>query len=146
MNQSQKGLAQLLISRRNTATWFEVIAEPFHFLASLVEGCIIVERGSTMALGRYHRHDVRRDELLSDAIAVLPLVHHRMGQRMLRRPLREHGLTDRTLMTVPRREDESAARAFSATAGMDVGRQAAPRAAQSLCGLATVFFNAPAAC
>jgi hypothetical protein len=29
---------------------------------------------------------------------------------------------------------------------MDFGRQAAPRAAQSLCGLATVFFNAPAAC
>lgn len=87
-----------------------------------------------------------RDELLADAITVIPLVHDRMGQRRLRRHLREHGLKDRTLMTVPRREDEGDARAFIATAGMDFGRQAAPRAAQSLCGVATVFFNAPAAC
>ena len=33
MNQSQKGLAQLLIPRRNTAKLFEVIEEPFHLLA-----------------------------------------------------------------------------------------------------------------
>src|SRR5262249_52406835 len=105
MNQSQKGLAQFLIPRRNTATLFEVIEEPFHLLASLVEGFIIVERCSTIALGRYHRHDVLRDELLSDAITVIPPVHYRMGQRMLRRHLREHGLKDRTLLTVPRRED-----------------------------------------
>ena len=87
-----------------------------------------------------------RNAVLSDAIAVVPLVHYRMGQRMLRRHLREHGLKDRTLMTMPRREDEGDASAFIATAGMDFGRQAAPRAAQSLGGLATVFFNAPAAC
>src|SRR5215475_2558288 len=105
MNQSQKGLAQFLIPRRNTATLFEVIEEPFHLLASLVEGFIIVERCSTIALWRYHRHDVLRDELLSDAIPVIPLVHYRMGQRMLRRHLRAHGLKDRTLLTVPRRED-----------------------------------------
>ncbi len=93
-----------------------------------------------MALWRDHRHDVLRDELLSDAIAVIPLVHDRMSQRLLRRHLREHGLKDRTRMTVPRREDEGDASAFIATAGMDFGRQAAPRAAQSLGGLATVFF------
>ena len=146
MHQSQKGLAQFLIPRRNTATLFEVIEEPFPLLASLVEGCIIVERGSTMALWRYHRHDVMRNEVLSDAIAVVPLVHDRMGQRLRRRHLREHGLKDRTLMPMPRREDEGDASAFIATAGMDCGRQAAPRAAQSLGGLATVFFHAPAAC
>lgn len=33
MNQSQKGLAQFLIPRRNTAKLFEVIEEPFHLLA-----------------------------------------------------------------------------------------------------------------
>ena len=33
MNQSQKGLAQFLISGRNTAKLFEVIEEPFHLLA-----------------------------------------------------------------------------------------------------------------
>ena len=33
MNQSQKGLAQFLISCRNTAKWFEVIEKPFHLLA-----------------------------------------------------------------------------------------------------------------
>jgi len=99
-----------------------------------------------MALWRYHRHDVLRHEWLSDAIAVIPLVHNRMGQRRLRRHLREHGLKDRTLMTVPRREDYGDASAFIATAGMDFGGPAAPRAAQSLGGVATVFFNAPAAC
>jgi hypothetical protein len=146
MNQSQKGLAQFLISRRNTAKLFEVIEEPFHLLTQLVEGFIIVARCSTIALWRYHRHDVLRDELLSDAIAVIPLVHNRMGQRRLRRHLREHGLKDRTLMTVPCGQDDRDARAFIATAGMDFGGPAAPRAAQSLCGVAAVFFNAPAAC
>jgi len=80
------------------------------------------------------------EEVLSDVITVIGLIHNGMGQRWLWRHLREHGLKDRTLMTMPRREDEGDARAFIATAGMDVGRQAAPRAAQSLCGLATVFF------
>jgi hypothetical protein len=74
-----------------------------------------------MALWRYHRHDVLRDEWLSEAIAVLPRVHHRMGQRRLRRHLRAHGRQDRTLMTVPRREDYGDARACLATAGMDLG-------------------------
>ena len=87
-----------------------------------------------------------RNELLSDAIAVIPLVHNRMGQRWLWRHLGEHRLKDWTLMTVACRENYGDARAFIATAGMDFGRQATPRAAQSLCGLPAVFFNAPAAC
>ena len=140
MNQRQKGLAQLLISCRNTAKLFEVIEEPVHLLASLVEGFIIVERGSTMALGRYHRHDVLRNELLSDAIAVIPLVPQRLGQRWLWWHLGEHRRKDGTLMTVACREDYGDARAFIATAGMDFGGQAAARAAQSLCGVPAVFF------
>jgi hypothetical protein len=146
MNQSQKGLAQLLISRRHTAKWFEVIEEPCHLLAERVEGFLSGERGSPIALGRSHRHEVMRDELRSDALAVLPLVPHRLGQRMLRRHLRAHGLQDRTLRTVPRRADEGDARACIAPAGRDGGGPAAPRAAQSLCGWAAVFLNAPAAC
>jgi hypothetical protein len=47
MHQSQKGLAQFLIARRNMATLFEGIAAPFHLLASRVEGLVSVERGST---------------------------------------------------------------------------------------------------
>src|SRR5215831_1677369 len=140
MNQSQKGLAQFLISCRNTAKLFEVIEKPFHLLASLVEGFIIVERDSTIALGRYHRHDVMRHELLSDAIAVLPLVHHGMGQRWLWRHLGEHRLKDGTLMTVACREDSSDTRTFIATAGMDFGGPAAPRAAQNLGGVPAVVF------
>ncbi len=69
-----------------------------------------------------------------------------MRQWRLGRHLRQHGLKDRTLMTVPGREDYGDAGAFIATARMDFGGEAAPRAAQSLCGVATVFFNAPAAC
>ena len=49
-------------------------------------------------------------------------------------------------MTLPCRQDDRDAGAFIATAGMDFGGQAAPRAAQSLCGVPAVFFNAPAAC
>jgi hypothetical protein len=41
---------------------------------------------------------------------------------------------------VPCRQDDRNAGACIAIAGMDGGRQAAPRAAQSLCGLASVFF------
>jgi hypothetical protein len=93
-----------------------------------------------MALGRSHRHDGRCDALLADASAVLPLVPHRRGQRLLRRPLRAHGRTDRRRMTVPRREDAGDARACIATAGLDVARPAAPRAAPSRGGVAAVFF------
>jgi len=99
-----------------------------------------------MALGRYHRHDVMRHALRSDAIAVISLVHHRLGQRWLWRPLGEHRRKDGTRMTVACREDDGDTRACIATAGMACGGPAAPRAAQSLCGVAAVLFNAPAAC
>jgi hypothetical protein len=146
MNKCQKGLAQFLIPCRNTAKLFELIEEPFHLLAYLVEGCIIVARGAPIALGRYHWHDVPRDQVLSDAIAIIPFVHNCMGQNGLRRHLRAHGLKDRTLMTVPGRQDDGNASAFIAAPRVDFGGQAAPRAAQSLCGWTAVFFNAPAAC
>ena len=81
-----------------------------------------------------------RDEGLSEVITVIPLVHNGMGQRRPRRHLGKHGLKDGTFMTVPCCQDERNAGAFIATAGMDFGRQAAPRAAQSLCGVPTVFF------
>src|SRR5262249_46618765 len=118
----------------------------FHLLASLGEGFLIVERDSTIALGRYHRHDVMRHERRSAASAVIALVPNRMGQRWLWRHLGEHRLNDGTLMTVARRKDDGDTRACMATASMDGGGPAAPRAAQSLCGVAAVFFNAPAAC
>jgi len=86
-----------------------------------------------------------RDEVLSEVIPVLPLGHNGMGQRRPRRPLGKHGLQDGTFLTVPCCQDDRNAGAFIATAGMDFGRQAAPRAAQSLRGLPAVFFNAPAA-
>jgi hypothetical protein len=87
-----------------------------------------------------------RDEVLSDAITVIPLVHNGMAQRLPRRPLRKHGLKDGPCMTLPGRQDDRNAGAFIATAGMDGGRQATPRAAQSLGGVPAVFFHAPAAC
>jgi hypothetical protein len=146
MNKRQKGLAQFLIPCGNAAKLFEVVEEPLHLLAQLVEVCIIVDRLCPIALGRYHWHNVLRDEVRSDAIAVIPFVHNGMRQRRLGRHLRQHGFKDGTLMTVPCREDYGDAGAFIATAGMDFGGPTAPRAAQSLCGVSTVFFNAPAAC
>src|SRR5215510_7203480 len=86
------------------------------------------------------------DELLSDASTVIPLVHHRMGERRLCRHLGKDGRKDGTFMTVLRRQDDRNAGAFIATAGMDFRGQTTPRATQSLCGLAAVFFKAPAAC
>jgi hypothetical protein len=64
----------LLISRGNTAKLVEFIEEPFHLLASLIESFILVERLSMIALWRYHWHDVMRDEVRSDASAVVRLV------------------------------------------------------------------------
>ena len=81
------------------------------------------------------------DELLSDDITIISLVHNGMGQRLLRRYLRKHGRKDRAFMPVPCRQDDRNAGAFIATARMDFGGQAAPRAAQSLCGLPAVFFS-----
>jgi len=86
------------------------------------------------------------DELFPHALAVICFIHHGMRQRWHGRHLRQHRLKDGALMAVAGRQDEGDAGAFIATARMDFGRPAAPRAAQSLCGVPTVFFNAPAAC
>jgi hypothetical protein len=86
------------------------------------------------------------DELFSNARAVIPFIHNGMGQRRHGRHLRQHRFKDGTLMTMACRQDNRDTGAFIATARMDFGRQAAPRAAQSLCGVSAVFFNAPAAC
>jgi hypothetical protein len=146
MNKRQKGLAQFLIPRGNAAKLFEVVKESFDLLASLIEVFLIVERGCPVALWRDHRDHILLEEVLSDAITIIPLVHDGRGERRVRRHLGEHGRKDGTLMTVPCRQDERDARALIATAGMDVGGQAASRAPQSLCGLPAVLFNAPAAC
>src|SRR5262245_2486260 len=96
MQQSQKGLAQFLIPRGHAAQWFAFVEAPFHLLAYLVEGFLIVYGLSPLALGRSHGHDGRRAELLSAALTGIPLVHDRRGQRLLRRPRRAHGRKDRT--------------------------------------------------
>ncbi len=86
------------------------------------------------------------DEGLSDAIAVISLIHNRMRQRLLWRHLGKHGLKGGTLMALPGCEAYRDPGAFIATARMDFGGPATPRAAESLCGVPAVFFNAPAAC
>jgi hypothetical protein len=82
---------------------------------------IIVYGLYPIAFRWYHGHNVLREELLADALAVIPLVHNRMCQRRLGRHLRKHRRKDGTLMTVPRREDYGDASAFIATTGMDFG-------------------------
>ena len=146
MNQRQKGLAQFLVPRRNTAKLFEVVEEPLHFLAYPVQGVIIIDGVGAIALGWYHRHDVLGKQVLADGIAVIAFIHNGMGHRWLWGHLREHPLKDGTLMRLPCRQDDRDAGVFIATADMDFGGATPPRAAQSLCGVATVFFNAPAAC
>ena len=146
MNESQKGLAQFFISCGNTATLFKVVEEPFHLRAQPIEVFIIVYWLYPIALGRYDRHDVMRDEVLSDALAVIPFIHNGMRQRRRRRHLGKHRLKSGTLMAMPCRQDDCDAGAFITTADMDFGGPPAPRAAQSLCGVPAVFFNAPAAC
>jgi hypothetical protein len=145
MNYSQKGLAQFLIPRGHTVKLFEVVEASFDLLASRVEVCIIVYGRCPVALWGYDRHEVMRDEGLAAAVAVLPLVHHRLRAWRRRRPRRRHGRQDGTLLTVPCREDDRDAGALVATARLAVGGPTAPSAAQSLCGLAPGFLNAPAA-
>jgi hypothetical protein len=146
MNKSQQGLTQLLRARSNTAKLFAAVEEPFPLRTELVEVCIIVEWCGPIALWRYHRHNVPRKQLLSDAIAVIPLVHHRMGQRLLRRALRKHGGKYWTLMTWPWGQTYRNTGAFIEAARMACGGPTAPRAAQRLCGVPAGLFNAPAAC
>ena len=107
---------------------------------------IILDGVGAIALGWYHRHDVLGKQVLTDGIAVIAFIHNRMGQRWLWWHLGEHPLKDRTLMRLPCRKDYGDAGVFIATADMDFGGETTPRAAQSLGGVATVFFNAPAAC
>jgi hypothetical protein len=107
---------------------------------------IILESDGPIALGRDYWHDVLGQEVLTDGIAVIALVHHRMRHSGLWRYLGEHRLKDGTLMTLACGEPYRDAGAFIATANVEFGGPAAPRAAQSLCGVSTVFLNAPAAC
>jgi hypothetical protein len=100
----------------------------------------------TVTLGRDDRDNVMLTELLSDVITVIALIHDRMCQLLLLRHLCKHGLKHGALMTGPFREHKSDPGVFIYTASMDFGGQATPRAAQSLCGVPPVFFNAPAAC
>ena len=61
------------------------------------------------------------DEVLSDGMTVIGLVHNRMGQRWFWRHLGKHRLKSRALMTLPGGEDYGNAGAFVATARMDFG-------------------------
>jgi len=81
------------------------------------------------------------EEVLSDVMTVIGLVHNGMGQRWLWRHLRKHGRKHGALMTLPGCQDDRDAGAFIATARMDFGGQAAPRAAQRLRRLSPVFFS-----
>ena len=82
----------------------------------------------------------------ADLITIVGLVHNRMGQPVRVGQLGQHGVKYRTLMPLPFGKHERYTDLCIDTAGMDFGGQTAPRAAQSLCGLPAVFFNAPAAC
>jgi hypothetical protein len=106
---------------------------------------ILVSRGRTVALRRYHRHQALRCEVRSDLITVIRFVHDGMRQLRCLRHLGQYGLQDGALMPLPLGEHQSDTGVFAYTASMDFGGQAASRAAQSLCGLPAVFCNAPAA-
>src|SRR5918912_1090412 len=107
---------------------------------------IIVDGLRPIAPGGYHGHHVPREELLPNRRAIRAFIHNAMRQWRRRRHLRQHHGKDGTLMPLAGGEDERDPMAFIATTGMDCGGSAAPRAAQSLCGVSTVFFHAPAAC
>ena len=141
MHACQAGLAQLRIPRGHAATWFEVMKEPCDLLPSLRERFILVSRGSAMALWRYDRAQGMHDAVCSQARAVVPLLPHGMGHRRHGRPRRQHRRNDGTLRTMAGRQDERDTGACIATARRDCGRPAAPRAAQSLGGVAAVFFS-----
>jgi hypothetical protein len=94
-----------------------------------------------MALGRYHRHHVLREQLLSDTLAGLPLVHKRMRQRRLGRHLAWAHTASKTGRSCQGPAVRTHATPSLATASLDLGGPAAPRAAQSLCGLAAVFLT-----
>src|SRR5262249_20564862 len=121
MNKRQKGLAQFLIPRGNTPKLLKVMEESFHLLASLVEFCIIIERFCPIALGGDDRHNILREELGADAMAVIALVHHRMGQRRCWRELGKHRLKGGALMTVAGPGESGKPRAFVATARLEFG-------------------------
>ena len=61
------------------------------------------------------------DEVLSDGMTVIGLVHNRMGQRWFWRHLGKYGLKHGALMTLPCCQDDRDAGAFIATAHMDFG-------------------------
>jgi hypothetical protein len=80
MHKSQKGLARFLIPRRNASKLFEVVAKPFHLLASLVEGLLVGAMGYPVTLRGYDRHHVMRHEVLAEVVAVIPFVYNGMRQ------------------------------------------------------------------
>ena len=146
MSKCQKSLAQFLIARGNAAQLFQVVKESFDCFSHLVQIAIVVDHRRPVTLGRDDRDHGLPGQCGANVIAIIGLVHDGMGERMCGRPLNPHRVEDGTPMALALRQHQRDPVPFIDTAGMDCGGQAPATAAQSLCGLPAVFFNAPAAC
>jgi hypothetical protein len=99
-----------------------------------------------MALWRYDRIEAVFLSYLPAVMTIITFIHH--GIFPLRRSgeLRAHVVKPRHVMALSSRQHDGYACLFIDTSSVDFGGKAPPRTSQSLCGLAAVFFNAPAAC
>src|SRR4029434_3846657 len=143
MNQSTKGMAQLLIARCHASKWLAFVEEPCALLTSVVEVLIIVSRGGTVTRGREDREQSLLPAVRSAVRAVLALLHDRLRQRLLLRHVCQPGITPGARMTVPCRAHTSAPGVCISTASGDGGGPATPRASQSRCGVPTGFCSCP---
>ena len=113
-----------------------------------LKGAIInlMNRLGTIRSGRNHRLNPLHRQELTNGMAVIRLVHHRSHHpKSPRHPL-PHRLESRRVVTLSPTQRERYAGAFVGAGRVQLGGQSAPRAAQSLSLLSTVFFDAPAAC
>jgi hypothetical protein len=139
-------VAQFLVAGRNPPELFQLVEETLHLLPSLVRLGVIDDGLFASALGRDDRQELPALEVLANRIAVIPFVHHRIGQLRQRRQLGKDGLKDRRIMAGATGQLQGSTGLLVETTGVNCGGASTPRAAQSLCRLPTVFFRAPAAC
>ncbi len=119
--------------------------DALHCLASLVRLSLIDHGGLAVLRGRHDGRHLLLLEMRAKTGTVIGVGHDPIGQVWQRRPGLPDHLTGRRLLAGTAGEREGDTGLCIETAGMAVGGESTPRAAQSRCPLPAGFFRAPAA-
>ena len=139
-----KGLGELVVASGDTTEVFDFIKEPLDPVTLPIEKDIMRDRTLAGVFGGDDRLGSMLLDLSADGVAVVTLVEDcRFGTARCE-DLLVKGIEGGVVALLARGEENAKGVALIQSCGMDLCRQASPRAAKSL--IRAVFLGAPAAC